>query len=289
MPDPLDVLRIPLTPLAPDPTFSARLRMQVERALTEGAAMTTTPEAADRPTARGPSPRPAHISYVSLWVPDAERAARFFAAVLGWRYAPVTEPRSRQVEGLRPQHGMWGGEAHNTLMLCFGVDAIGAAVERVRSGGGQAGEPYQEPYGVLAECVDDQGMRFALSESPPAAPDSPPTPSASTGHGSLSYITVEVVDSARFRAFFGDVLGWRFRPGRAKDGWGVEDVEPMVGVQGGHRRDTCLPMYQVDDIDSAVDRIRAAGGTATDPQRQPYGITAECTDDQGTRFYLSQR
>ena len=28
------------------------------------------------------------------------------------------------------------------------------------------------------------------------------------------------------------------------------------------------------------------GGTATDPERQPYGTTSECTDDQGVRFYL---
>jgi hypothetical protein len=49
-----------------------------------------------------------------------------------------------------------------------------------------------------------------------------------------------------------------------------------------------VPMYRVGDVVTAVDAVRGAGGTATDPERQPYGITATCTDDQGTRFYLGQ-
>lgn len=44
----------------------------------------------------------------------------------------------------------------------------------------------------------------------------------------------------------------------------------------------------VDDITAAVARVRAAGGTAADPERQPYGISAHCTGDQGTPFYLGQ-
>ena len=27
---------------------------------------------------------------------------------------------------------------------------------------------------------------------------------------------------------------------------------------------------------------------AAEPQQEPYGLTADCTDDQGTRFYLGQ-
>jgi uncharacterized protein len=35
-------------------------------------------------------------------------------------------------------------------------------------------------------------------------------------------------------------------------------------------------------------RGRAAGGTSTEPHREPYGLMADCTDDQGTRFSLGQ-
>jgi predicted enzyme related to lactoylglutathione lyase len=47
-------------------------------------------------------------------------------------------------------------------------------------------------------------------------------------------------------------------------------------------------MYRVDDIHAAVERVRAEGGSATDPERQPYGLSSTCVDDQGTRFYLGQ-
>jgi predicted enzyme related to lactoylglutathione lyase len=59
-------------------------------------------------------------------------------------------------------------------------------------------------------------------------------------------------------------------------------------LSGGHDVTTVLPMYRVDDIDDAVARVRAAGGSATDPENQPYGLSSECVDDQGTRFYLGQ-
>jgi predicted enzyme related to lactoylglutathione lyase len=49
-----------------------------------------------------------------------------------------------------------------------------------------------------------------------------------------------------------------------------------------------VPMYRVDDIAVAVERVRASGGEASDPERQPYGHTSTCADDQGTRFYLGQ-
>ena len=224
------------------------------------------------------------LVYVSLWVADVERAADFYAPVLGWEYAPASPGRSRQVAGVSPSHGIFAGEPHGSLFICIGVDDIDAAVERVRAAGGQAGEPTAQPYGVVADCVDDQGVAFAVfalsgGAQPPGRP---------ARDGEVGYVVLEVVDSARTRAFYGAVAGWRFRPGRIADGWQVEDVEPMVGISGGHQQATGVPMYRVGDIAAAVQRVRAAGGVATDPQPQPYGITAECSDDQGTRFVLGQ-
>jgi predicted enzyme related to lactoylglutathione lyase len=47
-------------------------------------------------------------------------------------------------------------------------------------------------------------------------------------------------------------------------------------------------MYRVDDISEAVRRVRAGGGSASDPEPEPYGISSLCTDDRATRFYLGQ-
>ena len=231
--------------------------------------------------------RPGDLAYVSLWVPDVERAAAFFGAVLGWTYAPGSAPQGRQVEGVAPRHGLWGGQERSTLFLCFAVDDVDAAVARVRAAGGRAETPRHEPYGVVADCVDDQGLPFAMVQSPagPAGQGVSPTVDH---HGDLVYVVMEMVDSAGTRAFYGSVLGWRFSPGRTPGGWNVEDVVPMVGVAGGQDRATIVPMYRVGDIAVAVERVRAAGGTATDPERQPYGLSSLCTDDQGTRFFLGE-
>jgi predicted enzyme related to lactoylglutathione lyase len=48
-------------------------------------------------------------------------------------------------------------------------------------------------------------------------------------------------------------------------------------------------MWTVPDIDAAVARVREAGGNVlAEPSRQPYGVTAECSDDQGSQFYLAE-
>jgi predicted enzyme related to lactoylglutathione lyase len=47
-------------------------------------------------------------------------------------------------------------------------------------------------------------------------------------------------------------------------------------------------VWQVADVAAAVGRVREAGGTSTEPHREPYGLIAECTDDQGARFSLTQ-
>jgi uncharacterized protein len=228
-----------------------------------------------------PTGEPHHgdITYVSLWVPDLDRARAFFGSVLGWRY----DPEGRHVENLSLHHGLWTYD-RSTLFLCIAVVDLAAAVERVRERGGTAEQPNEEPFGWVSNCVDDQGLPFALYGL--EAAEGRRLPANGLVHGDLSYVTIETVDSARFRAFFGAVAGWQFTPGQVEDGWGVPDVVPMTGMHGGHARSTVLPMYRVDDIAAAVARVRAAGGTSTDPEQQPYGVTAECTDDQGTRFYL---
>jgi uncharacterized glyoxalase superfamily protein PhnB len=228
------------------------------------------------------------IGYASLWVPDAARAAVFFEAVLGWRWAPGAGEQHRQVEGLTLHHGLWGGVEPATLFCCFAVRDVDAAVEAVRSAGGAAGPPEAAAFGTVSNCEDDQGQPFAVFE-PPGGTADPSTPGLDPSRpGDLTYVTMEVPDSARARAFYGAVLGWRFAPGSVEDGWQVESPAPLVGLSGGHSRPVVVPFYRVADITAAVGLVRDRGGTATDPEAQPYGITATCADDQGTRFYLGQ-
>ena len=224
--------------------------------------------------------RPGDVGYAWLTVPDPDRAAAFYAAVLDWDYAPGHAEGGRQVVGQSLPMGIGRGEPG--WHLSYAVDDVAAAVERVRAAGGTATEPEERAYGTAADGADDQGTVFALHR----AGSGPRSPENGARQGDLSYLTLEVVDSARFRSFYGQVLGWTFTGGTVEDGWSVPGVSPMTGLHGGNAADTAVPMWKVDDVAAAVERVRAAGGTATDPERQPYGTTSQCADDQGVRFYL---
>jgi predicted enzyme related to lactoylglutathione lyase len=223
--------------------------------------------------------RPGDVGYAWLTVPDPDRAAAFYAAVLGWTYTPGWGG-GQQIEGQSLSMGI--GRGAPGWHLSWGVEDVAAAVQRVRTAGGTATEPEDRPYGTAADGVDDQGAAFALHR----AGSGPRPPENGARPGDLAYLTIEVPDSGRFRAFYGSVLGLEFEPGRVEDGWAVRGISPMTGISGGHAAVTVVPMWKVDDVAAAVERVRAAGGTATDPERQPYGTTAEGTDDQGIRFYL---
>jgi predicted enzyme related to lactoylglutathione lyase len=245
-------------------------------------------------------PRQGDIGYASLWVPDVARAATFYGSVLGVEYQSAHGGRGWQATGVTPSQGFWASEDQPTLFCSYIVDDVAAAVAWVRAAGGQASEPVPRPYGPTADCTDTNGARFALFQPPggragprpaPAGPQQVPVRSepASAGRdGDLIYVTLEVADADQTLAFYHAVLGWRSRPGRVPGGWQVEDTTPMIGVSGGHPVAAVVPVWRVADVVAAVGRVRAAGGTATRPHREPYGLIAECRDDQGTRFSLSQ-
>lgn len=227
------------------------------------------------------------VGYAALWVADLARAARFYADALGWSYTEVAEqhrmvddptlPRSIVALAALPP-GVWDEwPRHNTLFLSHAVDDLSDAVERVRAAGGRA---HAADSG--ADCVDDQGMPFSLHTADGAAPGTDPA------HGRLAYLTFEVADTARARAFFGAVFGWHFVPGNVEDGWQIDGLAPMGGLHGGHRPATVVPMYAVDRLETAITAVRAAGGIATDPECRSFGTMSSCTDDQGIRFHLGQ-
>lgn len=222
------------------------------------------------------------IGYVSVWAPDGARAAAFYAYVLGWSY----DPASHQVTNTDMPTGIVTAAGAPTLFCCYAVTDVHAARRAITEAGGTPGEVRQSDYGTILDATDPHGVAFAVYE-PPAGRKRPEL--NGSGPGELSYVTYEVPDSAAFRDFYARVLHWSFEPGRVEDGWQVVTSHPMAGVAGGNARPTTVPMWTVADIDAAVARVREAGGTVLqEPARQPYGITAECTDDQGGRFYLGQ-
>jgi predicted enzyme related to lactoylglutathione lyase len=234
-------------------------------------------------------PAPWHqgdVGYVSIQVPDADRAAAFYAAVLGWSYEMRGE-QSRHVLGQSMSIGIFGGQERANLFCAYAVGNVDAAAARVRAAGGSAQPPTEHAYGRLSDCVDNQGTSFAVFTPPAGNPGERP-PVNGDRPGDLCYLTYGVVDSAITREFYGSVLGWRYVDGHSNDGWQIEDVAPMGGIGGGRTEQVTAPMWLVDDIEAAAARVRAAGGTATEVAQRPYGLESDCVDDQGSRFYLGQ-
>jgi uncharacterized glyoxalase superfamily protein PhnB len=216
-------------------------------------------------TRAAPIARPGDIVYASLWTPDADRARAFFGAVLG------------DLDRLGIAAGRSAG-----LFCGYAVDDVDAAVAVVRAAGGTATEPVADHGGRVADCVDDQGLAFALFQGP------------GTPVGVPVYAELRLPDATRARAFYGTVLGWGFAPvGHAQDYWnGTVDGErtrPRTGLQGGHDVPMIVPTFTVPDLSAATAAARGAGGTAAEPTRARFGLVARCVDDQGTPFLLLER
>ncbi len=106
--------------------------------------------------------------------------------------------------------------------------------------------------------------------------------------GELVYFTVGIPDVRRAQAFYAALLGWRFEPGSIPDGSQISDVEPPGGLHGGSKASGVQVYFAVEDIDTAVARVRELGGEADEPQHGAHGSYASCRDDQGTQFNLHQ-
>lgn len=222
------------------------------------------------------------VGYVSVWTPDAERAAAFYGHVLGWVY----DPGSHRVTNTGQRIGIFSVPGKNTLFCCYAVTDLDGARAAIVAGGGSVDDVTEFDFGSVLGATDPQGGEFAVYE--PTSGQPRPLLNGG-GPGELSYITYEVPDSAAFKAFYSRLLFWTFEPGHIDDGWQVTSTHPMAGAAGGSAAPVTVPMWTVADIESAVRRVREAGGTVIeDPSRQPYGISALCTDDQDTRFYLGE-
>ncbi|MCV7281877.1 VOC family protein [Mycolicibacterium flavescens] len=222
------------------------------------------------------------VGYVSVWVPDADRAATFYGHVLGWAYDPAT----RRVTNTDQPINIYSVDNAQGMLCCYAVTDLDGARQSIVDAGGTVGEVTEFDFGTVLDATDPNGMAFAVFRPKPGT--SRPALNG-TGPGELSYITQFVPDSAVFKAFYSRVLFWTFEPGRIDDGWGVREAQPMTGIAGGNTDAAVVPMWTVADIDAAVARVREAGGTVIEePSQQSYGRSALCTDDQNTRFYLGE-
>jgi predicted enzyme related to lactoylglutathione lyase len=223
---------------------------------------------------------PAMLGYFVIKVPDALRAKDFYRNALGWQFQP-----DGHVADSSPTGCVSGDPGAPRIDTYFVVeDAISTAAQ-VRDLGGQADDPRRSPSGWSTRCTDDQGGEFAIWQPEAAyALDDPPKP----GVGDLFYFVLPAADDGRAKRFYGALFGWEFRTGSHPHGWHITNVTPAGGLFGtGAEQPGPISVYfQVDDIDTAAERIGAAGGTAGPAQPNSAGAHAACRDDQGLDFFI---
>jgi len=153
-------------------------------------------------------------------------------------------------------------------------------------------EPAEAPYGRGAVIVDPFGHRWMLLKRPARAglarPTDPDRPLVRLRQSDVANVTMVARDAHRAREFYEAVLQVPFSSGHP-GAWRADESRPPLGIRSSEGAEPGVQLsYRVDDIAAAVERVRAAGGHADEPERKPYGLLAECVDDQGATFRLWQ-
>ena len=109
-------------------------------------------------------------------------------------------------------------------------------------------------------------------------------------HGELTFFEIGVPDSGRAQAFYGRLFRWEFLPTGEGDQVWIMTPSIKAGLHDQEAEARIAMYFSVDDIDAAVQTVRALGGTAEEagPEEPGFGRFTACTDDQGVQFGLHQ-
>jgi uncharacterized glyoxalase superfamily protein PhnB len=161
------------------------------------------------------------------------------------------------------------------------VDDVDGTTERARQAGASVErEPTDQPYGRGSVIVDPFGHRWMLLR--------PPARATRLRQGDVANVTMRARDVHRAKEFYEAVLQVPFTSGHPGT-WRAEETQPPLGILPARDAEPEVQLsYRVDDIAAAVERVRAAGGRADEPERRRFGLSCECADDQGATFRLWQ-
>jgi uncharacterized glyoxalase superfamily protein PhnB len=185
MTDPFEVLREPVAPVTPDPNFTARLRVRLERALLDPTGATMTTAATARPdTAATDLPLRSLTPYIAV---DNARAAldwyvRAFGAQRRGEPIGMDDDRIGHAElaigdsvlmlaDEFPEIGMLGPKSRGGVSqsLLLQVPDVDAVVARAVELGAELTRPVADyPHGRNGVVNDPFGHRWMISTPPPA-------------------------------------------------------------------------------------------------------------------------
>jgi uncharacterized glyoxalase superfamily protein PhnB len=299
MTDPFEALREPVTPADPDIGFAVALRMRLTREVLASSGGIMSQQTVTSRVEREPAWPPALTPYIV--VSDARRAMDWYAEVFGaqprgelYVNADGTIGHAEVAIGdgvlMFSEHSdLWpdvpvrapDNPATFSHTLHLQVEDVDGTTELARrSGASVEREPTDAPYGRGAVIVDPFGHRWMLLR--------PPASATRFRQGDVANVTMVARDAQRAKEFYETVLQVPFSPAHPGT-WRTEEITPPLGIFSSRGTEPEIQLsYRVDDIAAAMERVRAAGGSADEPQRLPYGLVARCVDDQGVTFRLWQ-
>ncbi|EJM98920.1 VOC family protein [Phyllobacterium sp. YR531] len=243
--------------------------------------------------------------WYELLTSDAQAAEAFYTYVVGWgaedsvtspfRYrlltvdkAPVAglmSAKDAQVEGVPP---MWSGYVM--------VDDVPAYVERVKQAGGKVHTEIMDipEVGTFVVVADPLGAPFQLFK--PARTDRGGYPPPFTP-GTIGWHELVSDDAEKALAFYASLFGWTKGEAMDMGPMGTYQIFNVDGqMYGGMMTSTDTSdvklwrfYFIVDDIDTAVARIKEKGGqVTTEPMEVPGDAwIIEGRDPQGAYFALT--
>jgi hypothetical protein len=246
---------------------------------------------------------PGCFAWYELMTTNMAGAEAFYGNVLGWDAQDASTPNLAYklltagkvpVGGLidLPEEGRSMG-AWPRWMGYIEVNDVEVTAERIkRLGGAVHVPPTNTNIGRISVVADPQKATFGLVKGLKPGRQ-PPAESGKPGH--IGWHELFAADWERAFAFYSEIFGWR------KEDADISQTDTYqlfssggLTIGGMYTKDTAAPppfwllYFNVEDIDAALERVKAGGGQVFEwPDELPGGSwIARCTDPQGAAFAL---
>lgn len=240
--------------------------------------------------------------WYDLMTTDVKGATAFYAKVIGWNIADSGMPGMTYLSlsagdvmvggimGVPDGSGFtptWSGYIHSR-----DVDADAKRVTKL--GGKICKEPADIPgVGRFAAVADPGGAMFYLFK-PNSGEGPKPVPRGTPGH--IGWRELHAADQKKAWKFYSSLFGWTKGDGIDMGPMGTYQIFNIADDMAGGMMPKAKEMpqatwryyFNVDAIDAALGRVKAAGGKAmSDPMQVPGGSwIAQGKDPQGASFAM---
>jgi hypothetical protein len=240
--------------------------------------------------------------WYELQTTDAAAAEAFYCSVVGWGAQHLgPQPEGYTIfdtarGGVAGMMTLGRGEGPTRWVGYIAVDDVDAMVEKVKAAGGNVRQPPIDVPGMLrfSGLADPQGAPFVVFKG--TSPEGPPTGEPDeTGYVGWHELLAD--DGAKAFDFYASLFGWRatevfdMGPMGPYQLWAVgagPDFGGMMTRPAGAPGPAWNYYFQVDSIEAAIGRIKAAGGAVTNgPHQVPReNWIVQGADPQGVAFSL---